>query len=32
MPYVGIAVMYLALVMILSGLMGLLERRLRASD
>ena len=31
MPYVGIAVMYLALVMILSGLMGLLERRLRAS-
>ena len=32
MPYVGIAVLYLAMVMILSGLMGLLERRMRASD
>ena len=32
MPYVGIALIYLAMVMILSALMGLLERRLRASD
>ena len=32
MPYVGIAAMYLAMVMILSGLMGIVERRLRASD
>lgn len=32
MPFVGIAIIYLALVMILSGLMGLLERRMRASD
>lgn len=32
MPFVGIALIYLALVMILSGLMGLVERRMRASD
>lgn len=32
MPFVGIALVYLALVMVLSGLMGLIERRLRASD
>lgn len=32
MPFVGIALVYLALVMILSTLMGLIERRLRASD
>lgn len=32
MPFVGIAVVYLALVMVLSALMGLLERRLRKSD
>ncbi len=32
MPYVGIAIVYLAMVMILSALMGLLERRMRASD
>ncbi len=32
MPYVGIALIYLAMVMILSALMGALERRLRASD
>jgi His/Glu/Gln/Arg/opine family amino acid ABC transporter permease subunit len=32
MPYVGIALVYLALVMVLTKLMGLLERRMRASD
>ena len=32
MPYVGIAIIYLAMVMILSALMGMLERRMRASD
>lgn len=32
MPFVGIALVYLALVMILSALMGLVERRMRASD
>lgn len=32
MPFVGIALVYLALVMVLSGLMGLVERRLRQSD
>jgi His/Glu/Gln/Arg/opine family amino acid ABC transporter permease subunit len=32
MPYVGIALIYLAMVMVLTKLMGLLERRMRASD
>ncbi len=32
MPFVGIAVVYLALVMVLSKLMSMLERRMRASD
>lgn len=32
MPYISLAVIYLAMVLILSGLMSLLERRLRASD
>ncbi len=32
MPFVGIALVYLALVMLLSALMGLIERRMRASD
>lgn len=32
MPFVGIALVYLALVLILSWLMGKLERRMRASD
>lgn len=32
MPFVGIALIYLALVMILSALMGLVERRMRQSD
>ena len=32
MPFVGIALVYLALVMILSALMGMIERRMRASD
>ena len=31
-PYLGIAVMYLAIVMILTWLQGILERRLRQSD
>lgn len=32
MPFVGIALIYLALVMVLSALMGMVERRMRASD
>lgn len=32
MPYIAIAVIYLAMVLVLSGLLNLLERRLRASD
>jgi len=32
MPFVGIAVMYLVVVMILTWLLGILERRLRQSD
>lgn len=32
MPFVGIAVMYLVIVMILTWLLGIVERRLRASD
>lgn len=32
MPFIGIALMYLALVMVLTWLMGRLERRLRQSD
>lgn len=32
MPYISIAVIYLVLVLILTGLLNLLERRLRASD
>lgn len=32
MPYISLAVIYLAMVLILSGLMSLLERMLRASD
>ena len=32
MPYLGIALIYLAVVMILTGLQGKLERRLRKSD
>lgn len=32
MPYVGIALIYLGLVMILSWLMGMVERRMRQSD
>ena len=32
MPFVGIAIVYLILVMILTKLLGMLERRLRQSD
>lgn len=32
MPLIGVALVYLALVMLLSWLMGILERRMRASD
>lgn len=32
MPFVGIAIIYLGMVMILSKLMGILERRMRQSD
>ncbi len=32
MPFIGIAVMYLVIVMILSWLLGIVERRLRRSD
>lgn len=32
MPYISIAVIYLVMVLILTGLLNLLERRLRASD
>lgn len=32
MPYISIAVIYLALVLVFTGLLNLLERRLRASD
>ena len=32
MPFIGIALIYLAVVMVLTWLMGLLERRLRQSD
>ena len=32
MPYIGIAIMYLVVVMILTKLLGILERRLRESD
>lgn len=32
MPYISIAVIYLGLVLVLTGLLNLLERRLRASD
>ncbi|MDO4475916.1 MAG: amino acid ABC transporter permease [Lachnospiraceae bacterium] len=32
MPFIGIAVMYLIVVMILTWLLGILERRMRASD
>ena len=32
MPYIGIALMYLVVVMILTKLLGILERRMRESD
>jgi len=32
MPYIGIAIMYLVVVMILTKLLGILERRMRESD
>ena len=32
MPFIGIAIVYLGMVMILSWLMGILERRMRQSD
>ena len=32
MPFMGIAVMYLLVVMFLTWLLGILERRLRQSD
>ena len=32
MPFIGIAVLYLIVVMILTWLLGILERRLRQSD
>ena len=32
MPYISIAAIYLVLVLALTGLLNLLERRLRASD
>jgi ABC-type amino acid transport system permease subunit len=32
MPYIGIALMYLAVVIVLTRLLGILERRMRKSD
>ena len=32
MPFFGIAIMYLVVVMILTWLLGILERRMRKSD